>query len=198
MRIGALDLLRFFAAFSVVFYHYIARPEASAFQAFADIAKFGYLGVPIFFMISGYVISLSAANRSAYQFAVSRVVRLYPALWFGVFFTAGSLYFLSGQSFSVADISTNLTLLNDYLGIPNIDGVYWTLQAELKFYACVFLLVALGVFNHYRWWLTIWLISTISFLVFKQPFFMGWFISPAYSPFFYCRRSVLSRSTQRL
>ncbi|MCW9000090.1 MAG: hypothetical protein OQK04_15375 [Kangiellaceae bacterium] len=33
-------------------------------------------------------------------------------------------------------------------------------------------------------WVLIWFIATITFTLFKQPFFMGWFISPEYSAFF--------------
>jgi peptidoglycan/LPS O-acetylase OafA/YrhL len=183
-RIATLDILRFFAALAVVLYHYVARPEATAFQSFEPIVRYGYLGVPIFFMISGYVISLSAENRSAYQFAVSRIVRLYPALWFSVLFTVVVASMFTDQTFTLIQVLSNFTLLNDYLGISNIDGVYWTLQAELKFYACVFLLVLTGVFKHYKVWLSIWLGSACLYAFTKQPFFMGWFISPSYSAFF--------------
>ncbi len=184
MRIATLDLMRFFAAISVVLYHYISRPESTIFPGLAEFTKFGYLGVPIFFMISGYVISLSAENRSAYKFAVSRFVRLYPALWFSVIFTVIVVSFTGDRSFSYTQVLANLTLLNDYMGIGNIDGVYWTLQAEIKFYACVFFLVLTGLFSRYKLWLSIWLASTCAHFFINQPFFMGWFISPGYSPYF--------------
>lgn len=75
-------------------------------------------------------------------------------------------------------------MLNDYFGYKNIDGVYWTLQAELKFYACVFLLIVFDVFKHFRIWLSLWLSITVLYLLMNQPFFMGWFITPYYSSFF--------------
>ncbi len=56
-------------------YHYITNE--TLFPILSEITKFGYLGVALFFMISGYVITLSAANRSALEFAISRFVRLY-------------------------------------------------------------------------------------------------------------------------
>ena len=46
------------------------------------------------------------------------------------------------------------------------DGVYWTVQAELKFYGCVFFLLLFGWINQYKKWLTIWLLATISFTLF--------------------------------
>ena len=183
MRFYALDIIRFCAAFAVVLYHYTSRYDSVAFPVLSNITKYGYLGVPLFFMISGFVITLSAHSRTAVEFGISRFVRLYPAYWAGVTFT-GIVVILFGGEIGVAQYLVNLTMLNDYLGYANIDGVYWTLQAELKFYACVFILLFLGIFDKIRIWLGIWMITTIVYLFFKQPFFMGWFITPFYSSFF--------------
>lgn len=184
MRIVVLDLIRFFAALSVVLYHYISRPESNAYPLIREVTNYGYLGVPLFFIISGYVIALSANNRTALQFGVSRFVRLYPALWAGVIFTVLTLLIFTDKQHSAARVLANFTLLNEYLGFEDIDGVYWTLKAELKFYACVFLLLAFGVFQKYHIWLSVWLALAVMHTAFGQPFFMGWFISPAYSSFF--------------
>ena len=184
MRIVALDLIRFFAAISVVLYHYVSAPDSNAYPLWSEVTKFGYLGVPLFFMISGYVIALSANNRSPAQFAVSRFVRLYPALWAGVIFTVLISTTLAAYSYSIPQVLANFTLLNNYLGFADVDGVYWTLKAELKFYACIFLLLLFGVFNKFHIWLTVWLALTVMHAIFAQPFFMGWFISPGYSSFF--------------
>jgi len=184
MRVVPLDIARFIAAISVVLYHFISRPESMVFPDLAELTKFGYLGVPFFFIISGFVIAMSASNRSAMQFAISRFVRLYPALWAGVVFTVLVTYILNESSYSVFQVLANFTLLNEYLGFEDVDGVYWTLKAELKFYACIFILVGLRLFDMYKIWLTIWLLITIMYSSISQPFFMGWFISPEYSPFF--------------
>lgn len=184
MRIVALDLIRFFAAMSVVLYHYLSPSELTQFPALSQFTDFGYLGVPLFFIISGYVIALSANNRSAWQFASSRIVRLYPALWAGILFTVLVSALLSSKTINVLQILSNATLLNNYLGFEDIDGVYWTLKAELKFYVCMFALLLTGMFQHYKIWLSIWMLMVTSFALLHQPFFMGWFISPEYSSFF--------------
>ena len=184
MRIVALDLIRFFAAMSVVLYHYISPDDLTHFPVLSQITDFGYLGVPLFFIISGYVIALSANNRSAWQFISSRFVRLYPALWAGIFFTVIVVTLLSDIKISILQILANATLLNDYMGFANIDGVYWTLKAELKFYACMSILLLVGVFRHYKVWVSIWMLMVVCFALFNEPFFMGWFISPEYSSFF--------------
>lgn len=183
MRLQALDLLRFIAALAVVFYHYLAQPNPP-YPQLAAVAQYGYLGVPLFFMISGFVIAASAERRSPVTFLVSRGARLYPAFWMGVLFTAGVSYALSESPPTLKEILINLTMLNDYLGIKNIDGVYWTLQVELKFYACIFLLMLIKSFDRYSIWLPIWLVLTITNITLGQPSKMGWFINPGYSCYF--------------
>jgi peptidoglycan/LPS O-acetylase OafA/YrhL len=184
MRLVALDLIRFFAAIFVVFYHYTYRPNSTDFGYLSYISQYGYLGVPLFFMISGFVIALSAHNRTPVKFAVSRFLRLYPTLWVCVIFTVVVASLLSNANFSTKQILANFTLLNEYLGISDVDGVYWTLKQELKFYFCVFLLLIFNVFNKFRIWITGWILLTAIHAISGQPFFLGWFISPGYSPFF--------------
>jgi peptidoglycan/LPS O-acetylase OafA/YrhL len=182
-RFHILDLIRFFAAFAVMLYHLTARPESS-FDALEEFTRFGFLGVPIFFMLSGFVISISANGRTAYEFGVSRFARLYPGLWACIAITIGVLYLANGHVFDPYRVAANFTLLNDYIGQKNIDDVYWTLQAELKFYACIFLLVLFNVFHRFNIWLTAWTALAVIHAATGEPWFMGWFITPAWSPFF--------------
>lgn len=183
-RVAILDLLRFVAALLVLCYHYhyylLKVAGDNTFSAF----KFGYLGVNFFFMLSGFVIMASAHNRSAIKFGLLRALRLYPAFIICLLITLLVLYGFGSTLPPVSSIVLNGLILNDYFGVPNIDGVYWTLQAELKFYGCVFLLILCGVLTQHRIWLSIWLLLSISFHFYSQPFFLGWLISPAYSFFF--------------
>ncbi len=186
VRFNVLDLMRFTAALVVVLYHYTAGTSSFAtFGLFAEFTKFGYLGVPLFFMISGFVISASALNRTPAEFAISRSTRLYPTVFACLTFTTLIIMIFGGESnISSFQYLTNLTILNVYAGQEYIDGVYWTLLAELKFYICIFLLLSVGLFDKFKIWLTAWMLTTITYLIFEQPFFMGWFISPEYSAFF--------------
>lgn len=198
-RYHLVDLIRFIAAMMVLMYHYTASGIGNTmndrykllatkdlYPEFFWFTKYGFLGVHLFFMISGFVILASALNRSAIEFAIARWTRLYPSYWFAVIFTTGVLFIFLGQDFDVTltDFLANMTLLNDYMGITDIDPVYWTLHAELQFYGCVFLLILFGVVQHYRIWLVIWIALAIIYATFRQPFFMPWFISPAYSSYF--------------
>lgn len=197
MRIYLLDALRFIASISVVLFHYVARytwdePIGSSFlNSVSIVTQFGYLGVPLFFMISGYVILRSAMNRSVKDFLISRFIRLYPAYWIAIVFTLSVVIFVNTGSivevysdFGWRDFFANLTMLQSYVGIMHVDGVYWTLIVELKFYIFIAILITLKILPYYRCWVTIWLACTVMYLLVGQPFFMGMIINPYYSPFF--------------
>lgn len=83
-RVELLDYARFSAALSVLAFHYLFAgirngklSSLSYIPVVTDIAKYGYLGVELFFMISGYVIFATAKDKSPGQFIVSRIARLY-------------------------------------------------------------------------------------------------------------------------
>lgn len=153
-RLQLLDYGRLAAALCVMGYHYFFNgiqngkiATITTIPEIAALAQYGYLGVPFFFMISGYVIFFSAQNRSASQFAVSRLVRLYPAFWIAVFLTSCFALLWGGTLMSVtpAQIAANLTMFAPAFGQPYIDGVYWTLQLELIFYAMVLAILLIGL-----------------------------------------------------
>lgn len=183
-RFHLLDLLRLVAAFGVVFYHYSIYLDEQASSGFIPLCDFGYLGVNFFFMLSGFVIMASAENRGAFAFAISRAQRLYPAFIACLLITLLVVWWMKGYWLPVKQVAWNATILNDYVGVPNIDGVYWTLQAELKFYGCIFVLSLCRILPHWRYWLSAWLLMAIAFHFGRQPFFMGWFINPEYSFYF--------------
>lgn len=49
------------------------------FPVLSEVTRYGYAGVNLFFVISGFVILMSVWGRTAPQFIASRVSRLYPA-----------------------------------------------------------------------------------------------------------------------
>ena len=156
LRYHEIDLLRFLAAFVVVLFHYTFRGYAADqlspvhYPLLENIFKYGNLGVELFFIISGYVVLMSAYNKTVRQFFISRVVRLYPAFWvactitFGVMYLFGPAKGTPGWSIfidaSVKKYMMNMTMLQQFFGAGDLDGVYWTLSYEIIFY----FLISLG------------------------------------------------------
>ena len=157
-RLGALDALRFIAALSVVAFHYTGITPGWGGRAPAELdrvarwASYGTMGVPLFFVISGFVILLTAWERDVPQFLASRVGRLFPAYWTAVAIAAviafvvwpeGSV--VDGRPPTEAEAALNLTMVQGAFGAHNLDGPYWTLWAEARFYLLVALFMLVGI-----------------------------------------------------
>lgn len=135
----SLDGLRGIAALSVVFYHYFYRideiyPTGSNEMGWS---YFGQFGVHLFFMISGFVIFMSMNKETKpLGFFINRFSRLYPAYFFAVIITFIVVYTfgLEGREVKIAEAFLNLLMFQEFLGIPHVDGVYWTLTVEITFY----------------------------------------------------------------
>jgi peptidoglycan/LPS O-acetylase OafA/YrhL len=160
-RLASLDLFRFFAAFAVVLYHYIDHPDGAATLSLAQaVAEHAYLGVNLFFIISGFVVLWSTQGRSPRDFVRSRALRLYPEYWLAVLISAFVFIRFGqelGKDLDLRTILLNLTMIPQYLGAQYVDGVYWTLGVEIKFYALVFVLLLAGGMRHVERWLIAWL-----------------------------------------
>lgn len=144
-RIYQIDLFRFVAALSVVLYHYLYRGYAADgfsqldFSEIGEYFKYGYLGVDLFFIISGFVIALSIKHQLLVKFLISRFTRLYPAYWLSLVITFLVIVFFGSPWFSATfnQFLANLTMFQNYLRIDSLDGVYWSLFIELKFYIII-------------------------------------------------------------
>ncbi|EDQ32872.1 putative acyltransferase [Hoeflea phototrophica DFL-43] len=152
-RNGLLDLLRFGAALMLVLYHFLYRGAAEGgyliegYGAAGDAISLGYLGVNLFFMISGYVIIWSASGRDWYGFAVGRVARLYPAHLVAMTITALATAWWA-QAPMTTDLGhwiANLTMLAPMFGQPFMDGAYWSIVIEIIFYGWVMIGLFTGV-----------------------------------------------------
>ncbi|NUS73928.1 MAG: acyltransferase [Corynebacteriales bacterium] len=161
-RIYALDALRLMAALAVVAYHFLAFSRGLKFGAWQQspaelfpnvnpAASYGWLGVQLFFLISGFVICMSCWGKAPSQFLISRIIRLYPGYWAAVLITSAVLLAWPIMRFGPEPetIYANLTMFQAPLEYENIDGVYWSLWIELKFYMLFGVLVAIGL-NYVR------------------------------------------------
>lgn len=152
MRYLELDAMRGLAALAVVLFHYTTRyfdffpsAELPVFQ-FNDL---GY-GVNLFFVISGFVISFSAASKnSAFAFLKGRILRLYPLYWVALVITFVTLTIFPYPDLTV-DFTTflvNFSMLQKFVGFANVDGAYWTLAIEWVFYFMVIGLLLIKSFS---------------------------------------------------
>jgi peptidoglycan/LPS O-acetylase OafA/YrhL len=143
-----IDALRFAAALLVVAYHYgsalplVPSPRAdnvldgATMSAWPTISWFGWVGVEVFFVISGYVIAISASGSNRRNFVRRRALRLLPAAWLCASLTLIALALAGAQDFS-ALLAAWLRTLFFYPFGQQIDPVYWTLGIECAFYAMV-------------------------------------------------------------
>ncbi|MEU6663352.1 acyltransferase [Streptomyces sp. NPDC046821] len=156
-RLRAVDGLRLVAALMVVTYHFVASGAGStqgawetsttkAFPAAHHLAQYGYLGVEIFFAVSGFAICMSGWGRTMRQFTASRISRLYPAYWLGVLVTTIVLTLSPTviQPKSHQAVLFNLTMFERPLGVPEVSGVYWTLWSEMRFYLLFMVVLFFG------------------------------------------------------
>jgi peptidoglycan/LPS O-acetylase OafA/YrhL len=146
-RLLQLDGLRGLAALSVVLFHYTFRYDEMIGQrdGLWYRFQFGEFGVALFFMLSGFVILTSLERaESLVDFARARAWRLVPTYWAAVALTfvvihvsAASVPALGSLQVTPREAVLNMTMLPRLLGARYVDGVYWSLQAEIFFYAGV-------------------------------------------------------------
>ncbi|MCO6010006.1 acyltransferase [Actinoallomurus purpureus] len=171
-RLRELDLLRFVAAVAVMLHHFTGVPQGSwngdpriIFPSLSMAARFGHLGVNLFFVISGFVILMSVWGRTPGEFAISRLVRLFPAYWFSVVLSF-ALFMIPGLVGTPPGTRTrllpNLTMFQEGIGAGDLEVPYWTLWVELHFYLLIALFVWWGVtYGRSVAFMAVWLLAGI-------------------------------------
>ncbi len=151
-RFPAIDILRGFAALSVIVYHVIELYgwESYPKEGLAVWFRIGWMGVDLFFVISGFVIALSAFSEidkfgnSSYRrtFLIRRVRRIVPLhyltmLVFLIFVMPAFLF----ENFYVNLLSHLLFVHNFSPRLHgSLNGVNWSLATEMQFYLLVALI----------------------------------------------------------
>ncbi len=191
LRFNEIDFLRGIACLAVLVFHYFSRAPRAGWMQGVDypaielMARYGYLGVHLFFVISGFVILMSAHDATPRAFVASRVARLYPTLWVGATLTAGTAWLLGEGQFMVSmrDWLINLTMLAHWFDAPYVDGAYWSLGYELHFYIFVWVALRLGLMHRLPWLLVGWLaISAINAV--KPMWPLQFWLNAKWAPFF--------------
>ena len=160
-RFVFVDALRGIAALGVVVYH---AKQGGHMDRLAERAPtwsllpldYGHLGVPIFYVLSGFVIAYSVGRYRVdasffARFVARRSLRLDPPYWtsialvigFGVLSQAvshGKRYEIPGAGRLLA----HMVYIQEILGYTQLNPIYWTLCVEIQFYLvfCLLLMVA--------------------------------------------------------
>lgn len=191
-RFYDIDLLRFLAAMSVVFFHYTFRGGAAdgmsilSFNELSEVTKYGYLGVNIFFMVSGFVILMSTYTGEIRRFMISRFTRLYPTFWVCVLMTSLISTLIGEDLFQVSfsQVLLNLTMTPTIFNEQYVDGVYWTLLIELKFYFLIMVVMLLGLMKYIKTIAFVWAIWSLFYYFIPMPYRLHGILFPEFSSYF--------------
>jgi len=161
-RLTDLDALRGVAVLFVLAYHYSIRFRELFPNAPHSSLHFspGQYGVHLFFAISGFVITMTLErSRRPLDFVVARFSRLYPAYWIAILVTSLSLWLFGGPlgTPTAAQVMVNFSMLQEFVRVESVDGVYWTLEVELLFYGLALALFCLGLLKRVYLPVSIWL-----------------------------------------
>lgn len=159
--VNNFDLIRLAAAIQVVVYHglkYLYGEENAVLKVIQFVP-----GVPIFFFVSGYLISASYdRSRSMGSYARKRALRIFPALWLCIALTVLALTldgYLRDASPTIGEFGTWVAAQSSFLQFYNpewsrhygagiINSALWTITVEMQFY--VMMPVLAWVFHRTR------------------------------------------------
>jgi len=183
------------AAFVVLFHCYAltGRWTSEPLWQLAPELNFGALGVKIFFVISGFLVTQSwLARRAVVPFAAARALRIYPALVAATLFTialAGASSRLPWPEFlahpQTLDYAWRVALGFEMVyRLPGafpvnpfpheVNGSLWTLPIELRLYVALLLAGVAGLLARRSAWL-----ATVAALVAAFAWRPEWFpLSP--------------------
>ncbi|MDQ4501908.1 acyltransferase [Sinomonas sp. ASV322] len=181
-RFRELDGLRGIAAIVVVGSHFTGAYNSRYPDDPVAIVDLGWgaYGVQLFFLISGFVILMSASRaQRPSDFVISRAARLYPAYWLSLALAVGvgALARVPHVPLDPWVIVANLSMVQRWFLVENVNDVYWTLAIEMQFYA---LIVVLLVATRSRisdrlvaWLVVVWLVVALAVAWWAGPFSRG-------------------------
>jgi peptidoglycan/LPS O-acetylase OafA/YrhL len=149
-RVVGLDGLRGIAACGVLIHHFTTSYDVNySFKGWLPFTfPQGVWGVPLFFLISGFVIFMTVERtKLSRDFAVSRFVRLYPGFWLSLLIALVILCVIPGPDQPLVSgrllrrATANASMISGWFGIGMINHDYWTLSVEMTFYVIFFLLL---------------------------------------------------------
>jgi peptidoglycan/LPS O-acetylase OafA/YrhL len=175
-----LDIVRFLCTLMVCAFHLTWHNAEMV-----STMPFGWIGVQIFFVISGVVIANSAAQATPLHFLKSRFLRLYPAAWLVAIVNGGLLLAVPVSTFGTMGVWVDPTLKAlsfslALIGNTFLTSAYWTLPIELAFYALVLLSIWSGGAQRFVLVARLLVAASVPYLVFlfaatSGSATLGWF-----------------------
>lgn len=213
-RITFLDGLRGFAILLVILFHaYAAHNDLISYNiSLKDLffIKYGFFGVQLFFLLSGFVILMTLdKSKNFVSFIYKRWLRLFPAMFIAsllIYFTAPFFYerpagMPTPYSLFPVFFFTENVFFNKifHLNIPELEGAFWSLYVEMKFY----IIFGIAYFLIGRKKAIIFLCLCFfyalinAFLPFHKPNYLntlfthfGWFVSGALAYIYYTQHNT--------
>lgn len=171
-RDNNLNLMRFVAATLVIFNHAFGLTGNTASEPFHRLFELGGgdIGVNIFFVLSGFLVTKSWQGRTAAEFAWARCMRIYPGLWVSVLITVvlAGLFFSTVPTLTFwSSRDTLMYVVHNFFVLPHFGArldlphaftaqgtdfnvSLWTLPLEIEMYLTLaFVGVLLGVRARY-------------------------------------------------
>lgn len=151
-RLPQVDFLRGLAAFAVFIFHVTMAigfdkrilPPITAFgtvwNKIPAVFSFGASGVSLFFVISGFCLSLKPLRAGAdsivyFQYARERFARVCPAYFVAVIFSSAVAVYL-GHEVSIFEVATFLGFFQGFIQKWHfgVNGALWSMATEVQFY----------------------------------------------------------------
>jgi peptidoglycan/LPS O-acetylase OafA/YrhL len=138
-RLDNIDAMRAVAIIGVVLFHYTSHWPAELLRAdhMPHGFDYGWAGVDLFFMVSGYCIFMTLEHcRTLAAFWARRFARLQPAYMVAVLvtFVTVTVFGLPGNEVSPLVAAGDLLWFDIHPAWGYVDGAYWSLVAEVEFY----------------------------------------------------------------
>ena len=199
-RIKSLDGLRGMAIILVILFHIFSRwpeylPSLTGLK-YSFLFKYGYLGVSLFFMISGYVIFMTIENCKTFpEFIFKRWIRLFPAIFIVtliVFLTSRIIYIRPNGIPNFIDLVSGLIFIEPTIisklfdiDVKPLEGSFWSLFVEVKFYFIFGIIYFINKKQSLLFLLILFMSFIVFFAIFKlNPYLVTYEDITLYETFF--------------